>query len=527
MSRSRVAAVLTGLVVVTTMLLGSCSSDTTSARAKSAIAEATPPSATAVAAPAVEGPITGGKGNIVLGPGGFDLSSVGYEQHEYFLSGRANSYTSSEPLTADGLWNSVTTDGSADYTTRIVVRRPIDAAKFNGSVYVEWLNVSGGLDAGPDWTYGHVELIRSGFAWVGVSAQKVGIAGGGNALGAALALKNADPERYAALNHPGDDFSYDMYSQAGSAVWFQSDKVLGGLEPERVIAIGESQSAFRLSTYVNAVAPLTRIFNGYLVHSRGKLGAALSASVPAPDPTRTRTDLNVPVLTFSSETDLVGKGLGYAAALQPDSDTFREWEVPGTAHADAYNLGIGDNDPGDGTGDAAMFQAMLTPSAELYGGIISCASPINTGPHTYVLRAAMYALDQWIRTGEAPASQPRMELTSSGDYVRDDMGIVKGGIRTPHVDVPVAILSGVGQTGTSFCGLFGTTVPMDENQLAMMIPEDTPRGPGATAHQALVAAWANALVGPTRSGAIRDIDAARIIDAVTNSSVLRDWQPKG
>jgi len=34
---------------------------------------------------------------------------------------------------------------------------------------------------------------------------------------------------------------------------------------------------------------------------------------------------------------------------------------------------------------------------------------------------------------------------------------LKGGIRTPHVDAPVATLSGLGQTGTNFCGLFGTT----------------------------------------------------------------------
>ncbi|NDB19213.1 MAG: hypothetical protein EB027_08160, partial [Actinobacteria bacterium] len=350
----------------------------------------------------------------------------------------------------------------------------IDASRFNGTVWVEWLNVSGGLDASPDWTYAHVNLIDSGAAWVGVSAQKVGISGGGNALGAALALKNADPVRYASLNHPGDEFSYDMYSQAGAAVWFQNEIVLGGLEPERVIAIGESQSAFRLSTYINAIAPISRIFNGYLVHSRGKLGAALSPSVPAPDPTLTRTDLRVPVLTFTAETDLVGRGLEYAKAQQPDTDTFREWQVPGTAHADAYNLGIGDNDAGDGRGDAALFQAMLTPSAQVYGGVITCSSPINTGPHTYVLRAAVHALDQWIRTGRPPQTQPRMEMSSPTDFVRDDRGIVKGGIRTPHVDVPVAVLSGVGQTGASFCGLFGTTVPIDEDQLAMMITVDPP-----------------------------------------------------
>ena len=70
-----------------------------------------------------------------------------------------------------------------------------------------------------------------------------------------MALKVADPERYGALVHPGDDFSYDIFRQVGDAVRDRADALLGGLVPERVLAIGESQSAFRLSTYVNAVAP--------------------------------------------------------------------------------------------------------------------------------------------------------------------------------------------------------------------------------------------------------------------------------
>src|SRR5262249_48794618 len=81
-------------------------------------------------------------------------------------------------------------------------------ARFNGTVVVEWLNVSGGVDAAPDWLYIHDELIREGFAWVGVSAQALGVA----------ADEAADPARYAALSHPGDSYSYDIFSQAGQAV---------------------------------------------------------------------------------------------------------------------------------------------------------------------------------------------------------------------------------------------------------------------------------------------------------------------
>src|SRR5437773_2472833 len=59
-----------------------------------------------------------------------------------------------------------------------------------------------------------------------------------------------DPARYSGLTHPGDSYSYDMFSQAGQAVRGNAATVLGGLRPARVIAAGESQSAGRMVTYI-------------------------------------------------------------------------------------------------------------------------------------------------------------------------------------------------------------------------------------------------------------------------------------
>src|SRR6185436_18527392 len=115
-------------------------------------------------------------------------------------------------------------------------RRPIEPDRFDGTVLVEWLNVSGGLDATPDWTYAHVEIVRAGSVWVGVSAQVVGIDGrDANDPGSFMALKVADPERYGLLDHPGDDFSYDLFRQIGELVRDPSGHVLGELVPERVL----------------------------------------------------------------------------------------------------------------------------------------------------------------------------------------------------------------------------------------------------------------------------------------------------
>src|SRR5215472_6502562 len=241
--------------------------------------------APSAASPAVTGPVTGGQGAIVLpGTTQFDLTSVGYAQSEFFLSGTATSYAPAAPLTPDGTWR-VKPASTAPYATRIVVYRPANPHRFNGTVIVEWLNVSGGVDAAPDWMYTHNELIRDGFAWVGISAQAAGVA----------ADKAADPVRYAALSHPGDSYSYDIFTQAGQAVRADAATILGGLRPSAVLAEGESQSAFRLTTYINAIQSLAREYNGFLVHSRGGGSAPLSqapqADIPTPPVVFFRHDL--------------------------------------------------------------------------------------------------------------------------------------------------------------------------------------------------------------------------------------------
>ena len=239
----------------------------------------------AVPVPTLEGPVTGGNGVPFVATTTFDLAQVGYEQEEYFISGTASAYTNNGPLGVDGL-GSVTPGATAAYKTRILVYRPREAKQFNGTVVVEWLNVSGGIDAGPGWTMMHTELTREGYAWVGVSAQIVGVEGGPPlvpGLPPGLSLKMADPARYGSLMHPGDSFSYDIYSQAAQAVRQSgSGTPLGDLKLKRLIASGESQSAFRMVTYIDAIHPLAKLFDGYLVHSRsGFLGGALSE---APQP---------------------------------------------------------------------------------------------------------------------------------------------------------------------------------------------------------------------------------------------------
>jgi hypothetical protein len=464
----------------------------------------------AAASPTITGPVTGTPS--ISSTTRFDLALIGYEQSEFFVAGRASAYRSSVPLTRDGKW-SVTPILAAPYVTRIVVYRPTNPKRFNGTAYLEWMNVTAGKgDAAAEWNFLHTEIARQGAVWIGASAQAVGVNG----------TKSANPARYASLSHPGDSFSYDIYSQVGNAVRDQASTVLGGLELDRLIGMGESQSALRLTTYLNAIHPLHHVYDGYLVHSRDGLAAPLAESpvVPAGPPfvfgMLIRDDLDVPVLEFETETDVAFVRTypifppGLPVVRQPDSERLRLWEVAGTAHADHYNLVYGQDDFGARLFAAQMsFEAMLNPTSKTRSG--TCGSPINAGPHHWVLNAALDGLNTWVGTGTPPATAPRLEVASLSPfaYALDANGNVLGGVRTPHVDVPVARLSGLGQTGTLFCFLFGTTVPFTHDQLDALYPT----------HGMFVSAWTKATRDAVRAGFLLRSDAASLIETAARSSV--------
>lgn len=465
--------------------------------------------AAAAPGPAVTGPVAGGTPAEFVFSTNFDLAQVGYQESEFFLSGTATSYTSTSPLTSDGKW-SVTPSATAPYTTRAVVRRPVDPKKFNGTVIVEWLNVSGGVDAAPDWTLTHNELIREGFAWVGVSAQWTGVQ---TAKGNNPALLPGDPARYASLSHPGDSFSYDIYSQAGQAVRGNPGLMLGGLQPRKMIAVGESQSAARLVTYIDAVHPLANVYDGFLVHSRAAGGAALSQAappattptLPTPTPTLIRSDLNVPVFVFQTETDVFNSNL---TARQPDTTRFRSWEVAGTSHFDHYGLQIGPADTGDGQGAILNLAAMQNPPTNTSAG--QCTLAINTGGAHWVLDAAVYWLNQWVTKRVAPPRGQLLRTTSVSPVVfaKDANGNALGGVRSPQVDAPVAALGGVGNSPAT-CVLFGTTVPFTAAQLAGLYKN----------HGQFVAQWSRAVADSVVHGFLLPSDAAELENAAVRSQI--------
>lgn len=374
-----------------------------------------------------------------------DLSAYDYVEQEFFASGTAYAFRSTS-TPANGRWSIVPTT-SASYRTRIIVRRPAQPAKFNGTVVVEWMNVSGGESA-PDWDFLNPMLMREGYAYVGVSAQALGVNGGAPLLGVPGAtpnggLVNTEPDRYGALHHPGDQYALDMYAQIGASLR-RGGAVLGGLRPRHVVAVGESQSAFYLTTFADALQPHTHTFDGIFIHSRGGGAASLgggSIASAISGGVRIRTDLSVPVFMFETQTDVIQ--LGYAAAEQPNTPLIRTWEVAGTSHADNFVVGS-------------------------YASSLGCLAPINDGPQHVVVQAAFSSFGRWVADGTPPPSPAPFRLASTHPAVLavDAHGNVIGGVRTPAVDVPVSTLSGSAPPGSSeICALFGSTTAFSASEL--------------------------------------------------------------
>lgn len=251
-----------------------------------------------------------------------DLARQGYVEQQFIAQGRAQKYKQSGNWTGDGKWGvSVASSGNA-YSTAVIVRRPADPAKFNGVVLVEWLNVSTGYPLDVDWGLAREEIVREGYAYVGVNAQKVGMEG-------VQKLKQYG-ELYKATSISDDKLSFDIFSQAGKAVRDQAAALLGPLQPKVVIATGHSQSAAALVTYANAVQPIENVFDGILIHGRGPSGIKLSSSDSLPLTTSLRADTRVPVFMIQTEWDITLAG---ATSRQADTNKLRHWEVAGTETA--------------------------------------------------------------------------------------------------------------------------------------------------------------------------------------------------
>ena len=365
-----------------------------------------------------------------------NLASHGYIEQEFFFEGLASRYNTPELATGSVI------DGGHPYRTRLVVRRPVSALMFSGTVVMEWQNVTAGYDFDAGWELSYDNIIRRGYAWIGVSAQRVGV------HQQVTGLKEWSPNRYGTLDVTqggailDDALSYDIFSQAAQAVRSPMGvDPMGGLHVERVIATGGSQSATRIVTYHNAVHPLAGVFDAYFIVVGGRL---------------LRTDLNVKAFKVLSETDVAGI---QAALRQPDSNHFRRWEVAGAAHVGFH-----------------LAQELTALQVRDFGSSAppNCSlPPLSRIPFQYVLAAGFDHLVDWVKNRVEPPTAPDIELVTitptEAVVARDSVGNALGGIRLSQHAVPTATNTGL-NSGPGFCRLFGTYQSLDAVTLDALYP---------------------------------------------------------
>ena len=438
--------------------------------------EAAPRKAGSVPNPTVTGPIasTQGSHGRPQTDMAFDLTPYGYVEEEFFVSGTAKSYTDSP--------------SEADYTTRMLVRRPADPRKFNGTVIVEWNNVTAQHDQSPDWFWSYPMAIREGFAYVIVSAQAAGIC-----CAPPLALQVIDSQRYADLSHPGDDFSFDMFSQVAQSLRSpQGVDPLGGLKVKRALAAGHSQSASRLRTYVTTVQADAGVFDGFFVDGGG------AQTLPA--------EPLVPMMHMREE--------GWQPSpTEPNvSRNYRLWEVAGATHADYWVLRQQFDNPERLIPQQPQFGPGWREAEEEISGNYGydieprqTTCPVGGGmfPKRYAVSAALKRLDEWVRTGKAAPRVPRLQFDADGQVARDEHGNALGGLRLPPIDVPVA------QYVAGACQLFGVTIPLAPTTLRELYPT----------HEDYVAKMRDATVKAVQAGILLPADAVDLMQRAEASTI--------
>jgi len=367
------------------------------------------------------------------------LKNFGYTEEEFFFEGTANRYDAAAPSGAVGnanrcspIANIVTPN--VPYKSRMRVTRPTDPAKFNGTVVVEWTNVTNGYDTPVWWLKPKAFYLREGYAHVEVSAQNAGLNNSPNGL------RNWSPTRYGSLDvtgggtQTGDVLSYDIFSQAAAAIR-NVPVVLGGLRAQVLIGVGESQSAGRLGVYANAIHSRDPVYNGIIMSEGGEVICNNAATTP--------------VMKVLSETEFAGQ-TNEISTLQPDTDKFRMWPVAGMSHSDQYSL----------LSRAALLQRDIGQLAQ-----DTCATPARSRVETrYLYASSVDAMNKWIRFGTPPPIADRFVLTNppAAGVARDAFGNAIGAIRTAEIDVPVA------KEAADTCGLGGTHVPFTTAVLASL-----------------------------------------------------------
>ncbi len=417
----------------------------------------------------------------IFSPGFRVIADVdpGYVEEEFLISGAATNYTYAQnPVRGELL----VLEDDVPYTTRIIVRRPADPSRFHGTVVVEWWNSTAGFDTAPVWDPSAEFFAQEGWIYVGVTNSDASIA---HLVSGCSPLPPILPStcgtRYSGLSIPENGIAFEMVNQISHLLKGQSPDrpIPHEYDVRRLYHAGNSQQGGSIITYAsNFHVPVN---DGYFVQAASSARPinfqpdCASATAPAypactprlqGDDALVETNLPVPVLHSLTETD-VPRGVA-RGVRQPDTSTYRLYEMAGVAHVTVHE-------------GVDVIPGLLTLEQ-------TCLNPMNTsadGPvfGSYLLNSMWSKLDLHVTFGRPiPHGEP-MEIDAFGDLVRDPHGNAKGGIRLPAVDVPIATYTGSNELDFAalpqflqgqanllnlFCILAGSTFEFDQAKLATL-----------------------------------------------------------
>jgi hypothetical protein len=351
-----------------------------------------------------------------------------------------------------------TDDLGQPYVTALTVRRPRDKAKFSGVLVVEPQHMAG---VAPIYMYSSRYILRSGHAWVCVTSQKTSLE---------AHQKKADPARYASLQIAGtpgpmpaglkrweqlqrsEQASNAILAQVGAALRAGMGP-LAGFAPRKMVMVGHSQTGFVSTFYITTSHETHRLAGGAPVYD---------GYMPTGFPTAPFGPRDVPLIQVLSEGDIplprppaVFPDFPNRAYRRPDSDApndrYRLYELAGFPHMGTRNPPNSDPRP------------WMTRNP----GVIMPDSVMNSLPHNEMFNMALDHLVQWVDKGKAPPRAERIATDADGNFLKDEHGNSRGGLRCVELDVPHArsIANPPNPDGSLLIGTFGFEVPFGPEKM--------------------------------------------------------------
>ncbi|WP_373354537.1 alpha/beta hydrolase domain-containing protein [Pseudoroseicyclus sp. CXY001] len=380
------------------------------------------------ALPQVEGPVAEQAGNLMhpaifetsirpyLGefPDFFDMDYYGYVADEFFLTGTA---------------------GGEDYTTRLVIRHPADIEDWSGFTVFETQHTSGAAQA---WTYSRIGSMKNGHVFVELDDHP----------GAIANIQGFNAARYADMHIASEDPAMQNEMAAQAMLLVRTANPLGEEWNAGTLAMaGLSQTANNISDYFHLGGQAS-----YTLEDGSPLvdGAILGVRT-GPTTEELAEFWDVPLIVTMSQTEFQDFTAADEASWPADGENFRRYQVPGAPHlesryffaTDPATCGL----PGDG------FMAMA---------------------YFYMAVEDMY---EWLMEDTPAPMPPHVEFDESGP-VRDEFGNVRGGIRSPQLEVPTHVYLTPNEGESFLCSLAGASQPLTDAQLQEMYAS-----PGDFQHQ--------------------------------------------